>query len=301
VLSAPACDVLFIYREAALVGPALIERLAKRLRVPMVYDLDDPVFLPYRSPMNGWFSLLKFSRKTYSLFRMSNHIIAINRNIAEHAARFNPEVSIIPNAVDIECYYPGDEVASSDLRLVWMGSHSTMGNLHAIAGCIRRLQERDGVTLCVIGSGTAALDAVRMDVRQWSAKTEVADLQRCHIGLVPLPDHPWNPWKFFYKTIQYMAVGLPVVARRVGSNCEIIQDGVNGFLVESLDEWHDRLSLLIDDPSLRRRMGAAARQTVVEGYSLQSQLPRVAEVFDRVVDDDLFGVTSAGTRHCHSL
>src|SRR5688572_8720308 len=74
ILEGPPCDVLFIYREAALIGPALLERLAKRLRVPIIYDLDDPVFVPYRSPMNGWFSLLKFPRKTYSLFRLSTHV-----------------------------------------------------------------------------------------------------------------------------------------------------------------------------------------------------------------------------------
>jgi len=90
VLQGPPCDVIFIYREVALIGPALLERLAKRLRVPIIYDLDDPVFIPYRSPMNGWFSLLKFPRKTYSLFRLSDRIIAINNLIAEHAAGLAP-------------------------------------------------------------------------------------------------------------------------------------------------------------------------------------------------------------------
>ena len=60
VLSDLQCDGLFIYREAALIGPSLIERFAKRTGVPIIYDIDDPIFIPYRSPVNGWMSLLKF-------------------------------------------------------------------------------------------------------------------------------------------------------------------------------------------------------------------------------------------------
>ena len=48
IMNAPPCDLVFIYREAALVGPAILERLARRFGAPIVYDIDDPVFLPYR-------------------------------------------------------------------------------------------------------------------------------------------------------------------------------------------------------------------------------------------------------------
>ena len=47
-------DGVLVYREAALVGPALVERIAAR-RKPIIYQLDDPLYVPYRSPSNGWF------------------------------------------------------------------------------------------------------------------------------------------------------------------------------------------------------------------------------------------------------
>jgi glycosyltransferase involved in cell wall biosynthesis len=283
VLQGPPCDILFVFREAALIGPAILERLAARLRVPIVYDLDDPVFLPYRSPLNGWFSMLKFSRKTHTLFRLSDHVIAINKAIADYAAKFNPSVSVIPNCVDIERYRPVTRPANDMVRLVWMGSQSTMANLQDIAVPLRRLQATTRAPLRVIGTGDVELPGLEMEVRQWSARTEVTDLQDCDIGLVPLPDHPWHSWKFFLKTVQYMATGLPVIARRIGSNSEIIQDGINGFLVETENEWYDRLLILANDRSLRMQIGAAARQTVVEKYSTQVQMPHVVSIFDRVL------------------
>jgi len=75
--------VTFVYREAAMLGPAVAERLLARRPSPLVFDLDDPTWLPYRSPTNGWMSLLKFPAKTRSLFRMSDRVIAINQAIGQ--------------------------------------------------------------------------------------------------------------------------------------------------------------------------------------------------------------------------
>jgi len=281
------CDLLFIYREAALVGPAVLERMAARAGVPVVYDLDDPVFEPYKSPVNGWLSALKFHGKTHSIFRLSDHVIAINSLIGEYVARFNPSVSVIPICLDTARHFPRPAPPAGDdgpVRLVWTGSHSTMFNLQTIAGPIRRLQAETGARLRVVGVGAPRLQGVEVESCQWSAETEMSDLADSDIGLVPLGDHTWNPWKFNFKTVQYMAVGLPVVARRLGSNIDVIDDGVNGFLVETEVEWFDRLRLLAGDRELRRRMGHAARATVVDRYSLQTQMPRMVAVFDRVME-----------------
>ncbi len=276
------CEVLFLSREASLIGPAILERLAVRSGIPVIYDLDDPVFVPYRSPMNGLFSLLKFSRKTHSLFRLSDHIITINRLIADYAARYNPSVSVIPNCVDTDTYCPALKSPDGPVRLVWMGSHSTMSNLEEIAPTLQRLQSTHRIPLIVIGSGRVELRGVETEVRIWSAETEIADLQAGDIGLVPLPDLPWNHWKFFYKTVQYMALGIPVVARRMGSNSEIIEDGVNGFLVETNEEWYQRLQMLVTNKELRSRMGKSARATIVERFSTQVQMPRMVSIFEQV-------------------
>ncbi len=275
------CDLLFIYREAALIGPAFIERLSKRLGVPIIYDIDDPVFLSYRSPSNGLFSFLKCSGKTHTLFRLSNHVIAINSLIAGYAARFNPSVSVIPNCVDTEKYKPATGSEERPVRIVWMGSHSTMPNLLSIAEPLLKIQETYRSPLRIIGVGQTDLPGVKAEHRQWSESTEVGDLQGCDIGLVPVPEHPWNHWKLFLKTLQYMAVGLPVIGSRMGSNAEVIQDGVNGFVVDSPDEWYDRLQILIKDPALRKQMGIAARQTVLEKYSIQTQIPRITSLFEQ--------------------
>ena len=129
--------------------------------------------------------------------------------------------------------------------------------------------------------GPVSLPGVRVDALPFSPRTQVVDLQPCDVGLVPVTDLPWNRWKSFFKILQCMAVGLPVVAQNMGSNAEVIEDGVNGYVVDSQEEWYDRLALLVDDAGLRRRMGAAARATAVRTYAESVQMPRVASVLHR--------------------
>ena len=79
-----------------------------------------------------------------------------------------------------------------------------------------------------------------------------------------------------------MAVGIPVVARRMAAASELVEDGVNGFLVEAEHEWHDRLEMLIRDADLRAEMGRAARATAVEKFSAAVQMPHMLSVFEDV-------------------
>ncbi|MEA2844321.1 MAG: hypothetical protein QOJ69_1992 [Actinomycetota bacterium] len=280
-----SCDLLFVYREASLIGPALTERLLHRKGVPLVYDLDDPIFLPYRSPANGWLSLLKFQRKTHALLKMSDRVLSINRLMGDYARRYNPAVSVVPNCVDTDRNRPLPPAMPSGgpVRVAWSGSFSTVGNLATIAGPLRRLQAETGAVFRVVSSEPFPLEGIDVEFRQWSADSEMDSLADCHVGVVPMADLAWNHWKFNYKTIQYMAVGLPVVARRMGSNVDIVVDGVNGYLVDTEEEWFDRLRTLVSDVGLRRRMGEAARATVVERFSLQTQMPRMVSIFDDVV------------------
>src|SRR6266446_10711080 len=82
-------DAVYIFREAALLGPAIFERLIKRTRVPVVFDFDDAIFVSYRSPSNGYLSYLKFAAKTKTICRLASHVMAGNPYLAEYAREVN--------------------------------------------------------------------------------------------------------------------------------------------------------------------------------------------------------------------
>jgi L-malate glycosyltransferase len=283
ILGGPRCDCVYIYREAALIGPALLERCTARFGVPIVYDINDPVFIPHRGGVNGAFTLLKFSRKTHTIFRLSHQIIANNSRLASYASSFSSSVTVIPDCIDTDRYQQKVPESNGVVRLAWIGSHSNTPNLVLLQEPLRRIQSAHRAPLHFIGAGEVGLSGVEINIIPWSASTEVGDLQACDIGLVPLVDGGWNHWKSPFKLMQYMAVGLPVISSRIGPAIEMIEDGVNGFLVETEDEWYDRLELLVTDAALRHRMGRAARATAVEKFSTHMQIPRVVALFENAL------------------
>ena len=131
----------------------------------------------------------------------------------------------------------------------------------------------------MIADEPMTLPGVDVEFIGWRYDLEVPRLQECQIGIVPVKPSAWSPWKFFFKLIQYMSLGLPVVATATGSNLEIIEDGVNGFLADTPEEWYEKLRLLIENPDLRREMGRAARRTAETGFSLTRQIDQIENIF----------------------
>jgi len=123
-----------------------------------------------------------------------------------------------------------------------------------------------------------------VEARSWSEASEVAEIQQFDIGIMPLPDEPFERGKCGYKLIQYMACGKPVVASPVGANTSIVRDGIEGFLASTDAEWMQLLGILCDDNALRQRMGAAGRVRVEAEYSLQVAAPHLERLLCSVVE-----------------
>ena len=77
-----------------------------------------------------------------------------------------------------------------------------------------------------------------------------------------------------------MASGIPVVASPVGVNSKIIEDGVNGFLVESRNDWEKALSTVLGSPKFAYEMGRAGRKKIEKEYSLDVWAPKLIDLID---------------------
>lgn len=126
-----------------------------------------------------------------------------------------------------------------------------------------------------MGVGKINFAGVNATLKKWRLDNEVATLQSFDIGIMVLPDNEWTRGKGGYKLLQYMAVGIPCVASPVGINKELIRDGENGFLATTEEEWYENLSLLIDNPELRKKMGMRGRDFVVRNYSFEVAAPKL--------------------------
>ncbi len=277
-------DAVFVYREAALIGPELLERAVARRGVPIIYGLDDPLFVPYRSPVNGGLSRLKFPSKVARLCALASAVIVNGQPLRTFAARHNGNVWVVPNLVDESTYQPEIRPVGKPPRLGWIGSHSSVGNLDLLAEPLSLLGARFPFEVRLIGTDRTSVGTVRCKARPWSAATEVSELRALDVGLLPLVDHPWNPWKFNFKLAQYMALGIPPVCTPVGCNSEIVEDGVTGFLASTPDDWVRCLEALITDEPLRQRIGSAAAEYASQHFTLRANAATIVGAFRSVLD-----------------
>jgi glycosyltransferase involved in cell wall biosynthesis len=277
-------DAVYVFREAAVLGPPVFERWVHRSGVPMIFDFDDAIFVPYRSPSNGYLSYLKFPAKTRTICRLASHVMVGNPYLADYARAANANVTIIPTTIDTKKYTVDRSKAASDPPVIgWSGSYSTVQHLDTMRGALQRLAREERFRLRVIGTPNYELEGVEVEAMPWRAETETADLSAMDIGVMPLPDDRWSKGKCGLKALQYMALGIPTVCSPVGVNTDIIQDGENGLIADTEDEWVEKLKRLLRSADLRRRLGLAGRATVEDSYSALSQAPRVYQVLESVV------------------
>jgi glycosyltransferase involved in cell wall biosynthesis len=281
-------DVILICREAALVGPAWIERIVKRSGIPIVYDFDDAIWVRYVSPSNGYFSYVKFPGKTAKICALADHVIVGNEFLRGYAVHKNPNVTIVPTTIDTQKYRLScSYVLHGEPVVGWTGSHSSIAYLEALRPALQEVSKRIPFTLLTVGVPDFRMEGVRVRAIEWRSATEAADLAPIHVGVMPLPDEPWAQGKCACKALQYMALGVPTIVSPVGVNRALIRAGENGFHATSTEEWVATLSSLLADQELRARVGRAGRSTVEAQYSACVQAPRVLEVFESVVDRNL--------------
>src|SRR5687767_4350014 len=125
-------DAVFVYREAALLGPAFLEkRIAKKK--PIIYQLDDPLFVPYRSPSNGYLSYLKFFSKIKEIIKISKVVMVNSTHIRRYAEQYNNNIYQVPSIVDTSKFvYRPHENNGKDVCIGWSGSPTTLHNLKMV-------------------------------------------------------------------------------------------------------------------------------------------------------------------------
>jgi glycosyltransferase involved in cell wall biosynthesis len=188
---------------------------------------------------------------------LADLVIAGNPYLAEHAQKFNSRVEVLPTGLNTKAYTVETKPENDGkIRLVWIGSKSTLPYLARIKPALEEIGARfDNVILRIICNDFFDLQNMKVEKHQWSKHTEAFDLIASDIGLAPLADDRFTKGKCGYKILQYQAPGLPVVASPVGVNAEYVHEGVTGFHAINTSQWIDKISKLIENAELRKKMG----------------------------------------------
>jgi len=277
-------DIVFVQREAIMIGTTYFERRIRRSRAKYIFDFDDSIWLMDTSEGNKIFEWLKDPEKTARNIRHAHLVFAGNAYLADYARHYNKNVSIIPTTIDTEVYKPSKK-PNEKVIIGWSGSVTTIKHFEYALDFLKKIKERyaDKVEIVVIGDGSYRNEGLGITGRPWLAKEELESLNSFDIGIMPLPNDEWAKGKCGLKGLQYMALEIPTIMSPVGVNSEIIQHGANGFLATTTEEWVNCLSQLIESKEMREKIGKAARQTVLDKYSVLSQQENYLKAFREVL------------------
>ncbi len=286
-LSAGNYDIVFVHREAFMTGSTLFERLIKKSGAKLVFDFDDAIWHYDVSDANRKLGWLKRPSKTKDIIRISDMVIAGNNYLATYAGALNKNVEVIPTTIDTDYHKPKllHDWNPESVCIGWTGSLTTVKHFRMIEPVLLRLKRKYGnkVRFKLIGDASYYQPEIDLRGTAWKLSSEVDDLSDIDIGIMPLPDDEWAKGKCGFKGLQYMAMEIPAVLSPVGVNTEIIQHNVNGFLASSPDDWEYLLSLLLENPAERRRLGVEARKVIEMKYSVHAQWPVYERIFKNLV------------------
>ncbi len=285
VLAATQYDYVFVHREAAPLGPPVVEWvLAKLLRKRLIYDFDDAIWLPNTSEANRIAAGLKWHHKVSAICGWAYKNSCGNAYLAAYARQYNAHTVINPTTIDTVHLHNQvrNQLAPGPLVIGWTGTHSTLKYLLPLVPVLAQL-EAEGLVFefRVISNQPPEFDQPLRSLRfvPWQKATEIPDLLTFHVGLMPLENDQWAQGKCAFKALQYMALGIPALVSPVGMNTEVVQDDVNGYICREPQDWHLRLRQLLTDAAHRQALGRAARATIEQRYSVVANTPNFLRLF----------------------
>ncbi len=248
---------------------------ARRLGLPVLYDIDDPLMsLP---ALSGHLALAALGpREQAGAFRAAPETL----ELMNAADAVSVSTSVLATQVERLSRRPvwlcrnilGDETLSFAAQLAGAPRRpgparlvlpsGSRGRAPDVAALIPALMSRTDIELTVIGPvDRAALPSGlvrRANVRPTlTYPAYLAALAEADAVLIPLADDPFNACKSAVRALDAFAVGRPVVASPVGELAEVIRPGETGFLARDPADWAGAIDALTD-PARIRTMGEAA-------------------------------------------
>ena len=263
-------DIVYIFLWVTPIGIPISEWITCKIAKKFIYDIDDLVFLKHREAEPWYAYHLKGRKKPIYLMKHAYHVITCTPFLENYVKQYNVNITNISSTINTQTYIPVNEYNNNkEIVLGWSGSHSTIRMLALLIPVLKELKNHLSFKLLVMGSSSFSIPGIKVEAVEWSEAIEISTLQKMDIGLYPLPVHEeWVKGKSGLKALQYMALGIPTIAAKIGCNDQVIENGVSGFLASTDKEWIDNILLLANDPSLRKQIGIAGRLRVEQYYSI---------------------------------
>jgi teichuronic acid biosynthesis glycosyltransferase TuaC len=229
------------------------------------------------------------------VYRASQRVICISEHVREQVLEGTGRscrTTVVYNGVDPVLFSPGEETESGGFSVLSVGNLiPTKGHEILIRAIASLVVEFPAITLEIIGDGPerSRLQALAVELQIATrirflgrqSRQLVADaMRRCSIFALP---SRYEGLGCVY--LEAMSAGKAVIGCRGQGIAEVIQHGSNGFLVgpDNEKELTLALAMLLRGRALRDRLGVAARDTILDRFTLAQQAQNLARIYRELV------------------
>ena len=282
IARAKSADVIYVVKAPHL---RILERLAAIATAKLLFHISDAFWLPFLQ-RHGWGSVQQ-------MLELVDGVTTTNEYTAERVRLYNRNVFVVPDCPQVEDFDLQRQATRKDADEVivgWIGTPLTATALFRIWEPLERLaEERSGWSLRLVGVGSEQLvnvprfEKVRWSSRAWYDRREmIEEVLAMEIGLFPMYRGEDALARGALKAAIYMSGEAAVVAQRYGEVQDFVQDGVNGMLADSDEEWVEKIAYLIDHAEERRVIAAQGLATVRERFSRAATFEHLRHAVDSV-------------------
>lgn len=250
------------------------------LKHPRVMDVDDAIWLS--------FPFGKFAAP--AIAKRMDAIIAGNTFLADFFSKYCPNIHIIPTAIDTQRFSmrPNIENPPTEKFIIgWTGLARNYIYLDEIEPILNKfIRDHNRAQILIISNrpwNFKLLPPDKVNFVQWTKENEASTLHSMSVGIMPLTDDPWSRGKCSFKMLQYMAVGLPVIASPVGMNKDILQKAEVGLSASNPEQWYDALKIFYNDSALQTQLGETGRRIVEQSYNAETIAEAIASTFKKIL------------------
>lgn len=275
--------------------------MEQRVKTKFILDIDDNLF--NIDPSNPFLTHLpkKFEMHLLGMAVDAKYVTTTTEILAkklreERYYRPKESVVVVPNLISTERYKPAKNDNKDKIVIGYAGGSSHYNDLHksnAIDALQKIMHEYKNV---YVESAGIKLDKYlpkarykflggTSGVQKW---LDFYSTFKFDIGLAPILDTPFNICKSNIKWQEYSLMGIPTIASKVGPYQESIKHGSTGYLVDNtFDSWYNAYKLLIENETLRRKIGEKARQDVIDNWSLEKNWHKIKDGLEQLNSLDI--------------
>lgn len=268
-------DVIFMQRPMSSDKnkSTFFEKLLSKINKNIIFDFDDALFIQNET-------------KIKSLLQLSGTVICGNQYLADFSLQYNKNTYIVPTTTDTDKFRPITKERKT-VTIGWTGTSGNYANFtNELINTLKKILSNYKSTkiLFICDEKPPSHFNFNYDFIKWDSKTEVEDLQKIDIGLMPLIDSPWTRGKCGFKLIQYGSIGIASIGSNVGVNSKIILDKQSGYIINNESEWFSRLTLLVTHKELRKIMGKKSRDYIHSNYSTTENYPLLKKCIETCIN-----------------